>query len=92
MIYLGYPDLRDRAAALLDSLARNRPLVDVSLWQRATDTHAVFDTRPDIAEAVADIYRDALKRPTGGPRTMAQFLVGGMDAMTALVKAAASAT
>ncbi|MDA0632305.1 SAM-dependent methyltransferase [Nonomuraea sp. MCN248] len=35
-------------------------------------THAVFDTRPDIAEAVADIYRDALKRPTGGPRTMAE--------------------
>lgn len=35
-------------------------------------THAVFDTRPDIAEAVADIYRDALKRPSGGPRTMAE--------------------
>lgn len=35
-------------------------------------THAVFDTRPDIAEAVADIYREALGRPTGKPRTMAE--------------------
>jgi hypothetical protein len=36
-----------------------------------TITHTVFDTRPDIAEAIADIYRAALNRPTGKPRTMA---------------------
>ncbi|GGO61072.1 SAM-dependent methyltransferase [Nonomuraea cavernae] len=35
-------------------------------------THAVLDTRPDIAEQVADIYREALGRPDGGPRTRAQ--------------------
>ncbi|WP_336207325.1 SAM-dependent methyltransferase [Nonomuraea sp. LPB2021202275-12-8] len=37
-------------------------------------THAVFDSRPDIAEAIADIYRQALGRPSGGPRTRDQAL------------------
>ncbi|WP_049572811.1 SAM-dependent methyltransferase [Nonomuraea sp. SBT364] len=35
-------------------------------------THAVFDSRPDIAERIADIYRQALQRPSGGPRTRDQ--------------------
>ncbi|MEU8247805.1 SAM-dependent methyltransferase [Nonomuraea sp. NPDC048916] len=35
-------------------------------------THAVFDTRPDVAEQIADIYREALGRPDGGPRTRDQ--------------------
>jgi hypothetical protein len=37
-------------------------------------THAVFDTRPDIAERIADIYREALDRPEGGPRNRAEAL------------------
>ncbi|GIH93525.1 SAM-dependent methyltransferase [Planobispora siamensis] len=37
-------------------------------------THAVFDTRPDIAERIADIYRKVLDKPGGGPRTRDQAL------------------
>lgn len=37
-------------------------------------THAVFDSRPDIRDAITDIFRKALGRPTGAPRTRDQAL------------------
>jgi hypothetical protein len=35
-------------------------------------THAVFDGRPEIAEQIADVFREALNRPKGGPRNRDQ--------------------
>jgi O-methyltransferase involved in polyketide biosynthesis len=37
-------------------------------------THAVFDSRPDIRDAISDIFRKALDRPSGAPRTREQAL------------------
>lgn len=37
-------------------------------------THAVFDSRPDIRDAITDIFRKALGRPSGAPRTRDQAL------------------
>ncbi|MEU4234666.1 SAM-dependent methyltransferase [Nonomuraea sp. NPDC026600] len=37
-------------------------------------THAVFDGRPEIAEQIADVFREALNRPKGGPRNRDQAL------------------
>lgn len=37
-------------------------------------THAVFDNRPDIRDAISDIFRKALGRPTGAPRDREQAL------------------
>jgi len=56
----------------------------------------LISARTDAGETlgivVGDGWRPAADLVRGGPRTIAELLAGGTDAMTALVKAAASAT